>query len=209
MSDHRATVREGYDQAAAAYLAARPQASPDILALDHLLQRLAPGSLVLDAGCGAGAPILATLARHHRVVGVDFSTAQLKLAREHVPAAALACQDLTQLGFAAQTFDAVCSYYAVIHIPRELHGEIFAALHRLLKPGGLAFLCLGAEDIASDVDEAYYGVRMYWSHFDAATNLQLLAEAGLAVLWSQIIGDSLGGEAATGGHLFVLAQKGG
>jgi len=161
MSERRATVRDGYNRAAAAYLAARPITSPDIRALDHLLQRLPPGALVLDAGCGAGVPILARLAERYRVVGVDFSTAQLGIARERVPAAALACQDLTHPGLAAGVFDAVVSYYAIIHIPRELHGEIFAALHRLLKPGGLAFLCLGAEDLADDYDDDFYGVRMY------------------------------------------------
>ena len=50
-------VRAGYERAADAYLAARPQTSPDIVALDHLLSRLAPGAWVLDAGCGAGVPI--------------------------------------------------------------------------------------------------------------------------------------------------------
>jgi hypothetical protein len=49
---------------------------------------------------------------------------------------------------------------------------------------------------------------MYWSHYDAPTYLSLLRRAGFAVLWSEIISDSLGGEAATGGHLFVLARKG-
>lgn len=207
MSERRATVRDGYNRAAAAYLAARPITSPDIRALDQLLQRLPPGALVLDAGCGAGVPILATLAERYRVVGVDFSTAQLGIARERVPAAALACQDLTHPGLAAGVFDAVVSYYAIIHVPREHHAAILAAVYRVLKPGGLAFLCLGAQDLADDYDDDFYGVRMYWSHYDAATNLRLLREVGFAVLWSDEISDSLGDEAATGRHLFVLVEK--
>lgn len=201
------TVRSGYERAADAYLADRPQASPDITALDHLTSRLAPGALVLDAGCGAGVPIAQRLSRSCRVVGVDFSTSQLALAARHVPAAALAGMDLTRLGFVAGAFDAVVSYYAVIHIPRVEHPGILAGFHRLLRPGGLAFLCLGAMDLDDDFDDDFYGVRMYWSHYDAATNLELLHGAGFEVLWSEIIGDSLGGEAATGGHLFVLARK--
>ncbi len=82
MSDYRATVREGYDRIAAAYLADRTQAPVDILAFYNLLSRLSPGSLVLDAGCGAGVPVGATLAAAGRVVGVYFSTAQLALARK-------------------------------------------------------------------------------------------------------------------------------
>ena len=200
-------VRAGYERAADAYLAARPQTSPDIVALDHLLSRLAPGAWVLDAGCGAGVPIAQRLGRAHRVVGIDFSERQLALVARHVPAASLACMDLAALGLAGGVFDAVVSYYAIIHIPRDRHAGILAGFYRLLRPGGLAFLCLGANDLIDDYDDDFYGARMYWSHYDAPMNLQLLQQARFDVLWSQIISDSLGGEAATGGHLFVLARK--
>lgn len=205
--DHKQTVRAGYERVAEAYLAARSQASPDVTALEWLEERLSPGALVLDAGCGAGLPIARRLSRRFRVVGVDFSERQLGLAARHVPEAALVCQDLTRLGLAAGAFDAVCSYYAIIHIPREEHAGLLVAFHRLLRPGGLAFLCLGAFDIDDDVEEDYYGARMYWSHYDAPANLAMLGRAGFEVLWNAIIADALDGEDATGGHLFVLARK--
>lgn len=205
--DHRTTVRQGYERVAEAYLADRPFDSPDVVALSQLTSRLASGALVLDAGCGAGLPIAAQLSRSYRVVGVDFSPRQLKLAAQNVPAALLACQDLTRLGLAAGVFDAVCSYYAIIHIPRAEHASVLADFHRLLRPGGLAFLCLGAQDLDDDFDDDFYGARMYWSHFDGATNLELLRQTGFDVLWWEVISDSLGGEAATGGHLFALARK--
>lgn len=207
MSDHRAMVRQGYERAAEAYLAARQRTSPDIDALDQLVSRLPAGALVLDAGCGAGVPIAQHLSRSFRVVGVDFSERQLGLAAGGAPGVALACQDLTRLGFAAETFDAVCSYYAIIHIPRAEHAGILADFYRLLRPGGWAFLCLGAQDLDDDFDDDYYGVRMYWSHYDAPTNLALLGRAGFDVVWSAIIADTLDGEEATGNHLFVLARK--
>ena len=205
--DHKRAVCQGYERVADAYLADRPRHSPDVAALAQLTDRLPPGALVLDAGCGAGLPITAQLAQSYQVVGIDFSAAQLRLAAQHVPGAMLACQDLTRLGLAAGAFDAVCSYYAIIHIPRAEHAGILADLYRLLRPGGLAFLCLGAADLDDDFDDDFYGAHMYWSHYDAPANLELLRRAGFDVVWSQVIADSLGGEAATGGHLFVLAQK--
>lgn len=205
---HGAVVQAGYNKVADAYLRARRQDSPDVQALARLTDVLPPGALVLDAGCGAGLPIAARLAAAgHRVVGVDFALAQLALARRHVPGGAFVCQDMTALGLAAGAFDAVCSYYAIIHVPRQHHAAIYAAFYRALRPGGLAFLCLGAADLDDDYDENYYGARMYWSHYDAPTNLALLAGAGFAVVWSAFIADSLGDTPPQSGHLFVLARK--
>jgi SAM-dependent methyltransferase len=204
----RVVVRRGYERAAAAYLAERTADSADVRALAHLTDVLAPDALVLDAGCGGGRPIAARLAAAgHRVVGVDFAVAQLALACDNVPAGVFVCQDLTALGLAPATFDAVCSYYAIIHVPRREHAAILAAFYRVLKPGGYAFLCLGAADLADDYDDNYFGVRMYWSHYDGPTNLTLLGDAGFEVLWSAFVSDSLGDSPPDAGHLFVLARK--
>ena len=206
----RAIVRQGYERAAAAYLADRRQDSADVQALAHLMDVLSPDSLVLDAGCGAGQPIAARLAAAgHRVVGLDFAVAQLALARQNVPGGVFVCQDLTALGLAPAAFDAVCSYYAIIHVPRHEHASILRAFHRALKPGGHAFLCLGAADLDDDYDDNYFGVRMYWSHYDAPTNLALLEEAGFVVEWAQFISDSLDDSPPDAGHLFVLACRAG
>ncbi len=207
---HETIVQAGYNTIAEAYLQARTTDSADVRALAQLMDVLGPGSLVLDAGCGAGLPIAARLvADGHRVVGLDFAVAQLVLARQNVPEAALACQDLTALGLAPAAFDAICSYYAIIHIPRQEHAGILRAFHRALKPGGYAFLCLGAADLDDDTDDDYFGVPMYWSHYDAPTNLALLRDAGFEVVWSAFISDSLGDSPPDAGHLFVLACRAG
>ena len=206
--NHGATVQAGYNTIATAYLADRTQDSDDVRALARLLGVLPPGAWVLDAGCGAGLPIAAQLiAAGHHVIGVDFAVAQLALARSNVPDAAFVCQDMTALGLAPAVFDAVCSYYAIIHIPRHEHADILAAFYRALKPGGYAFLCLGAGDLDDDIDNDYFGVPMYWSHYDAATNLALLRLTGFKVLWSAFVSDSLGDSPPDAGHLFVLALK--
>ena len=64
---------------------------------------------------------------------------------------------------------------------------------------------LGVNDLPEEVEEDYLGARMYWSHYDAATNLCLLQECGFEIVWSKIVPDSTCPDAA---HLFVLARKG-
>jgi SAM-dependent methyltransferase len=196
-------VRQGYDTIAEAYLRERRRDSADVRLLDSFIERLPPGARVLDAGCGAGQPITALLATRADTIGIDFSKRQLLLARSAVSSARLLCADLNSLPFRAAVFDGICSYYAIIHIPRERHAAILSELRRALRTGGLALLCLGANDLPASHEE-YFGVEMFWSHFDAATNLRLLADARFEVLDQRVVIDE--SDPGGSGHLFVLAR---
>ncbi|HEX5837743.1 MAG TPA: class I SAM-dependent methyltransferase [Anaerolineales bacterium] len=202
--NYKETVRAGYNKIARQYLEERTRDSEDIRLLDDLMARLPERAKVLDAGCGAGIPVAQILSDRFELVGVDFSEAQIELARKNVSNAQFICQDLTKLDFPADSFDAIVSYYAIIHIPREEHRSLFVSFQRMLKPGGFALLCLGAENLVDDIDENYLGARMYWSHFDADTYLWMLEVTGFKLVWSRIVRDAT---CEGGGHLFVLAQK--
>lgn len=202
--DFKKTVKEGYNAIAERYLAGRTRGSQDVRLLDEFIRRLPVDANVLDAGCGAGIPIGQMLSERFHVTGVDFSEAQIELAKKHVPHGSFLCQDMTKLDFPDETFDGICSYYAIIHIPREEHRSLLSNFQRMLKHGGLALLCLGAEHLIDDVDENYLGTRMYWSHYDTETYLRMLKECGFSILWSKFVADESCGGA---GHSFVLAQK--
>jgi 2-polyprenyl-3-methyl-5-hydroxy-6-metoxy-1,4-benzoquinol methylase len=158
----------------------------------------------LDAGCGAGFPISSSLADLFDVTGVDFSEAQIVLAQQNISNAKFICEDMTKLNFPENTFDGICSYYAIIHIPREEHQPLLANFHHMLKTGGIVLLCLGAENLVDDIDENYLGTRMYWSHYDSETYIKMLKRCGFAIMWARYVKDST---CEGAGHLFVLAQK--
>jgi len=202
--NHKEIVKAGYNTMPDAYLAMRSTDSEDVQLLDELVRRLPQGAKVLDAGCGAGVPVARLLSQHFQVVGVDFAEKQIELARQLVPQAEFVCQDITELTFDDATFDAICSYYAIIHIPREAHEALFQQFYRLLKPSGLALLCLGADDLEDDIVEDYLGVRMYWSHYDVETNLGLIASSGFELILSRVVADA---SCPGSGHLFVLIRK--
>jgi SAM-dependent methyltransferase len=198
--DPKTQVRESYDRIAAAYLSSRRPDGQDVALLDDLLVRLPARARVLDAGCGAGVPIAQRLAARANVVGVDFAEVQLGLARGHVPTGHWVCADLVALPFAEASFDAVCSYYAVIHIPRDQHAGVLDGFARVLRPGGLALLCLGSADLPTWTEQ-YHDAPMYWSHFDAETSLSLVEAAGFELVWHREVADG------PGSHLFVLAKR--
>jgi ubiquinone/menaquinone biosynthesis C-methylase UbiE len=202
--NHKEIVRAGYNKIADAYLQNRTVDSDDVRLLDELVKRLPHGARILDAGCGAGIPVAAFLNLHFQVVGVDFAEKQIAKARQLVPGADFICQDITKLDFPDSSFDAICSYYAIIHIPRQEHEGILRHFYRLLKPSGLALLCLGAVDLNDDLVDDYLGAPMYWSHYDANMNLDLLKASGFELIWSKIVADAT---SPGPGHLFVLAKK--
>jgi 2-polyprenyl-3-methyl-5-hydroxy-6-metoxy-1,4-benzoquinol methylase len=202
--DHKETVKAGYNRIADRYLVERKIDSEDVHLLNDFIDLLAPNSKVLDAGCGAGIPIAQMLAKRFNVTGVDFSKAQIELAKKNVPNATFLCEDMTQLHFPDNTFDGIVSYYAIIHIPREEHQPLLANFHKMLKPGGVALFCLGAENLIDDIDENYLGTRMYWSHFNSETYIKMLKECRFTTIWARRVADAT---CEGAGHLFVLVEK--
>jgi SAM-dependent methyltransferase len=187
-SDKRA-IRDGYDEIVDEYLTRRSAESPH---LDRLCGRLADNGRVLDAGCGAGVPVAERLADDHDVVGVDLSTEQLRRARNDVPEAWFVQGDMSMLGFAAGSFDAVCAFFSLIHVPLDEHTRVAAEFHRVLRPGGLALLTVGGEEgwDGNNLDWLETGVEMRWSFPDTETSARHLDDAGFAVLERWPIADS-------------------
>jgi ubiquinone/menaquinone biosynthesis C-methylase UbiE len=204
-TDFKQIVGSGYNSIAEAYLTERTAGgiTPDILLLNELTERLLPGAHLLDAGCGAGVPVTQMLSRNFRVTGVDISVSQLVLARSYAPGAEFIEGDITRLTFPADSFDAIVSYYAIIHIPRAEHRLLLESFYRMVKQSGLVLLCLGANDLDDDIDE-YHGVPMYWSHYDAETYRRMMEEIGFELIWARVVEDATSPGA---GHLFVLGRK--
>ena len=98
--DYKDLVRISYNQCARAYNEARHNQEPALLEL--IANKLPPYSEILDIGCGTGVPITKALAAQHKVVGVDFSEEQIKLARANVPEADFICRDITESKFRRQ-----------------------------------------------------------------------------------------------------------
>src|SRR4051812_28243948 len=75
-----------FDRIGERYADAFPHKEGQFAAGDWLLERLRPGSRVLDVGCGTGVPTARGLAdAGHHVTGIDISEGMLRIARREVP----------------------------------------------------------------------------------------------------------------------------
>lgn len=197
IDDPKDLVRRGYDALSGHYersYAAETKYQPWISAL---CGRIPSGSTALDLGCGCGIPVARALtSAGHRVTGVDISEVQIRRARELVPDAEFIHADATTVDFPAASFDAIVSFYALIHIPLAEQLPLLARIATWLRPGGW-FLGTTGHSAWTGTEDNWLGggVPMWWSHTDAATNRAWITQAGLTVEREEFVSEGDGGHA--------------
>lgn len=195
MLDQRKAVRRAYDEMAEVYAADR---STETNRLDAFIDRLSGESRILDAGCGQGEPVATRLSRQFEVVGMDFSREQLRLAQANAPSIALTQGDMTTLGFATDSFDGICAYYSIIHVPIEQHPVVMSEFARVLRSGGPLLITVGeASWTGSNPDWLDSGVEMQWSYPDIEEAHEYLSDVGFELIRQWIDEDD---------HPLILAQ---
>jgi cyclopropane fatty-acyl-phospholipid synthase-like methyltransferase len=153
---------------------------------EELVSRLQDGARVLELGCGAGVPDTQRLAKRFRVTGVDVSAEQIRRARSAVPKAEFVQADFTSLDLEPESCDAVVSFYAFNHVPRELLALTFARIAGWLVRGGLLMTALGTGDIEAWTGD-FLGAPTFFSSFPPETNTRLVREAGFVILRDQLV----------------------
>lgn len=199
-------VAHSYDAIAERYAAWTGDALSGARAryVEMLQEQVSPGAAVLDLGCGTGVPVARALATQYRVTGVDGSARSIELARQNVPNATFLQADMTQVAFPPQSFAAVISSYAIIHVPRTEHPALLQRIAGWLQPGGLLVATMGALE-SEGTEEDWLGAPMYFSHFDAETNQQLVTNAGFEKVEATLDSADEDGQPVT--HQWIVARK--
>jgi len=199
-------VRQGYDKVSYAYRKDEGNAAYplDYAAwLSELTPLLPPESKILELGCGCGLPVAQILSADFTVTGVDISPVQIERARSIIPRAEFICADMTEVEFPAESFAAIVSFYAVIHVPLNEQPALFVKLLEWLQPEGYLLVTVGNRawtgTQADWLDVS--GATMFWSHADAETYQTWLTEFGFKLRWSKFIPEG------DGEHQLILAQK--
>ena len=135
--------------------------------LNHVLDKVQQGHIVLELGCGYGRVLSRLSGKARKAVGIDASSFSLNLARDRLGDAtedhALLQMDAATLAFCDGTFDrVVCIQNGIsaFHVDRR---TLIAESVRVTKPGGLALF--------SSYSDKFWNHRLRW--FEAQ------AEAGL------------------------------
>ena len=204
----RELVKEGYEKSR--YDASTFRKDGKLTKIEHhflsKLARLLPeDEKVMDLGCGPGAPIDAYLVKKgFDVTGVDFCRRLLALARGKVPGAKFINEDFSKVTFNEESFDAVISLYAIFHIPRKEHKDLFLRMRRFLKPHGLVLVTLGTSGNEYGEEKNWCGAPiMVWSTYDPDRYREIITNVGFTILESDFEGEPTDDEY----HFWLLAQK--
>jgi cyclopropane fatty-acyl-phospholipid synthase-like methyltransferase len=198
-------VRAGYDEIGERYHAWSHHSDVRLGFVRDVLDRLAPGSTVVDLGCGPGDPATRLLSEAHHVLGVDLSAGQLLIARRLAPRAVLVQADLTELALRPGSVDAVVSFFALGHLPSESHAPLLARIGEWLRPGGL-LLTSAPLTPGDDNDSEWLGVPMFFGGIGVDSTLAAVAAAGLDIEEARVVGEDEG-EGRVVEFLWVTATK--
>lgn len=167
-----------------------------------VLDRLSPGALVLELGCGYGRVLERLAAKTDRVTGIDTSRESLFMARSTVrtyPRVRLLAMDAADLGFCDGCFDLVaCVQNGISAFEVDQERLIREAL-RVARPGGRVLF--------SSYSETFWPERLNWFRIQAEHGL--LGEIDEEATGSGVIVCKDGFRATTVGpeDFLALAEK--
>jgi SAM-dependent methyltransferase len=205
MADAKQTVRRGYNRISSLYrddLGRGLDAKDMTRWLSWVEKRIGPAGAVLELGCGMGVPAARILSRRHEYLGIDISDVQVKRARLLVPGAKFRRADMSELRFEPALFEAVVSFYSIIHLPLGEQRPLLRRIFKWLRPGGVFAAILG-HGRWTGRQKNWHGAEMFWSHEDHWTYRWWLEEAGFKVSRRNLVRD---GRAAH--NLFLCLKPG-
>ena len=201
--DMRRLVRQGYNDGnyEKFYGREKNKLDPfDKLMCNELISRLKKNSKILDLGCGVGLPHDKYFVDNKiALTGIDISEKHIALAKKNVKNAKYLVGDFFSKDVSGK-FDAIVSYFAIFHIPREEHLRLFKRINSLLNRDGYILVTLGAEEMKCDVNPDFVGAPMAWSSYSVGKNKRLVQEAGFNIIMAVE-------DYRTEKHLWILAEK--
>ena len=105
-----------------------------------VLERVGKSDDVLDMGCGTGRLTLPMARQAGSVTGMDLTAGMMAEASRKAQADGLDVRfqqgDMAAMPFPDDSFDVVVCMLALMHVPPEDRGRVFAEVRRVLRPGG-------------------------------------------------------------------------
>jgi ubiquinone/menaquinone biosynthesis C-methylase UbiE len=134
--------------------------------LSHVLEKIHPGDLVIELGCGYGRILPGLAEKAAWVIGIDVSLPTLELAQEtldRIPNCSISQMDAVRLGFHDGVFDCVvCIQNAISAFHVEPHALISESV-RVTRPRGTVLF--------SSYSDKFWKHRLQWFKLQSKAGL--------------------------------------
>lgn len=145
------------------------------------------GDTVLDLGCGNGRALKYFVDKGFQGIGVDVSDKMLDLAKKHVPKGKYLKKDFTKLDLKSNSIDAVISFFALNHIPKDQFKIVINLCKQFLRNGG--YLLLGmVKGNEEGYFKGFYGKKMtlYGAAYLEKEIVDILGSMGFEILNKEV-----------------------
>lgn len=167
--------------------------------LDALIANVAPGSHILDIGCGNGVPIAAYFIQQGlQVTGIDSSQSMINSCRSQFPDQQWYCADMRSLAL-EQQFSAVVAWDSFFHLTRDAQRRMFPRFAQQALPGARLLFNSGPEN--GEAIGCFADKELYHASLAADEYRHLLQQSGFEVIRHQAE------DAQAGGRTLWLARK--
>lgn len=177
-------LKESYEQIADTYFE-KQFSNPELVPYAEFFTAVLPdGAKILDVGCGPGQFAKLFADNNKNVVGIDMSHNLLRLAAKNVPNAIFQTADFTATPFMNESFDAIWSCRALVHVPNEEAVACLKEWARVLKPYGKMCIIVTEGEGEGFEKEPYDPtgqLDLFYSYYQEAELKKDLYEAGFKV----------------------------
>ena len=147
---------------------------------DRFIASLPKAAIVLDIGCGSGAPVARHLVDHGLMVtGIDSSPRFIDLCRQRLPGHEFLVRDMRSLQLDCR-FDGVLAWDSFFHLTPDDQRRMFDVFARHAAPSGVLMFNTGT-DHGEAIGE-YRGDRLYHASLSGDEYRNLLAESGFDII---------------------------
>lgn len=138
---------------------------------------------IIDIGCGSGRDAKIFTENGLCVLGIDFSSNLIDIAKINAPLAEFQVADIETIAFAPSSFDGAWAGCSLCHIPKITLPSVLQNIHSLLKANGYFYITVKkGEGEGVEEDPRYENVEKFWAYFEEDELANLVRSAGFKII---------------------------
>ncbi|KTC66332.1 S-adenosyl-L-methionine-dependent methyltransferases (plasmid) [Legionella adelaidensis] len=187
-ADYKKITKESY-QATAQEFARNVDDLVPTGSIEKFIKLLPPKAKIIDIGCGSGRDAKLFTNMDAIVLGIDFSSNLIDIAKRNAPLAEFQLMDIETMNLPAASFDGAWAACSLGHISKKIFPDVIKRIHFLLKEKGYFYLTLkkGANEILEQ-DFRYDGdIKKFCAFYEEEELKNILQEAQFKILEFDII----------------------